>query len=349
MTGSVAAIAERRRPRTDETGRFAVLYPAVAEAARRAGANALGLIDVGRSAGFNLIVDRVGIAYGDHGPLLGDPSSPVQRSCSIVGDRPVPARAIPHVVARVGVDAEPLDVTDAEDARWLRACVWPDQPERAAGLEAEIALTATAAPVLLRGDPVEALPDALAHVPADALPVVLTTWALPGFPRERRLRILDRLGDAAAGRAVAWVSAEGVGVAPAIPALGDRRASGHSILGLAMLDRSGLCAEAIGRCWSRGSWLEWLAGATGGRPRTATAISAWPSLSAVLAAPMRGWPICPARHPLRRLRAGCRRSLPRSPRPTPRACLRCAGEPGHPRSTARGSRSTSRRPARRTS
>jgi hypothetical protein len=264
MTGSVAAIAERRRPRTDETGRFAVLYPAVAEAARRAGANALGLIDVGRSAGFNLIVDRVGIAYGDHGPLLGDPSSPVQRSCSIVGDRPVPARAIPHVVARVGVDAEPLDVTDAEDARWLRACVWPDQPERAAGLEAEIALTATAAPVLLRGDPVEALPDALAHVPADALPVVLTTWALPGFPRERRLRILDRLGEAAAGRAVAWVSAEGVGVAPAIPALGDRRASGHSILGLAMLDRSGLCAEAIGRCWSRGRWLAWLAGATGG-------------------------------------------------------------------------------------
>jgi Uncharacterized protein conserved in bacteria (DUF2332) len=64
---------------------------------------------------------------------------------------------------------------------------------------------------------------------------------------------------AAAGRAVAWVSAEGVGVAPTIPTLGDRRASGHSIIGLAVFDRSALRAEAIGRCWSQGRLLAWLA------------------------------------------------------------------------------------------
>jgi uncharacterized protein DUF2332 len=33
-------------------------------------------------------------------------------------------------------------VTDPDDARWLRACLWPDQPERAARLEAETALAA---------------------------------------------------------------------------------------------------------------------------------------------------------------------------------------------------------------
>jgi hypothetical protein len=55
------------------------------------------------------------------------------------------------------------------------------------------------------------------------------------------------------------VSAEGVGVAPAIPTLGDRRASGHSIIGLAVFDGSALRAEAIGRCWSRGRLLAWLA------------------------------------------------------------------------------------------
>jgi hypothetical protein len=59
---------------------------------------------------------------------------------------------------------------------------------------------------------------------------------------------------------VAWVSAEGVGVAPAVPTLGDRPASGHSIVGLAVVDQSTLRAEAIGRCWSRGRWLAWLAG-----------------------------------------------------------------------------------------
>ena len=258
MTDSVVAIAVRRRTRTNETGRCAVLYPAIAEAARRVGANAVGLIDVGCSAGLNLNVDRVGITYSN-GQSLGDPSSPVQMSSSIVGDRPVPMRAMPEVVARVGVDLDPVDVTDADDARWLRACLWPDQPERAVALEAEMALAATAPPLLLQGDAVEVLPDAFARVPADALPVVTTAWALSRFPLESRLRFLHRLDEAAADRAVAWVSAEGVGVAPTIPTLGDRRASGHSIIGLAVFDRSALHAEAIGRCWSQGRFLAWLA------------------------------------------------------------------------------------------
>jgi hypothetical protein len=99
-------------------------------------------------------------------------------------------------------------------------------------------------------------------VPAGALPVVTTTWALSRVPLESRQRFLQRLGDAAAGRTVAWVSAEGVGVAPTIPTLGDRRASGHSIIGLAVLDRSTLRAEAVGRCWSRGRQLAWLVGSS---------------------------------------------------------------------------------------
>ncbi|HST83761.1 MAG TPA: DUF2332 domain-containing protein [Kineosporiaceae bacterium] len=263
MTDSVVAIAVRRKLRTTETGRYAVLYPAIAEAARRVGANAVGLIDVGCSAGLNLNVDRVGIDYGN-GKRLGDPASAVQVSASIVGGRPVPTRAMPEVVARVGVDLDPIDVTDPEAVRWLRACRWPDQPESIARLEAELALAASAPALLLPGDAVEILPDAFAQVPADALPVVITTWALSRFPLETRLRFLHRLDEAATGRAVAWVSAEGVGVAPAIPTLGDRRASGHSIIGLAVFDQSTLRAEAIGRCWSRGHLLAWLADSGGG-------------------------------------------------------------------------------------
>jgi hypothetical protein len=166
---------------------------------------------------------------------------------------------VPEVVARVGVDRNPVDVTDVDDARWLRACLWPDQPERVAALEAGIAVAATAPPLLLHGDAVDVLPDAFARVPAHALPVVTTTWALSRYPMERRLRFLHRLEEAAGGRAVAWVSVEGVGVAPSVPTLGDRPASGHSIVGLAVLDRSARRVEAVGRCWSRGRFLSWLA------------------------------------------------------------------------------------------
>lgn len=50
---------------------------------------------------------------------------------------------------------------------------------------------------------------ALARVPEDALPVVITTWALSRRTVENRLRFLDHL---TAGRQVAWMSVEGVGV-----------------------------------------------------------------------------------------------------------------------------------------
>jgi Uncharacterized protein conserved in bacteria (DUF2332) len=103
------------------------------------------------------------------------------------------------------------------------------------------------------------LPAAFARVPADALPVVTTTWALSALPLEGRLRFLNRLDEAATDRAVAWVSVEGVGVAPSVPTLGDRRASGHSTIGVAVFRHSTLRTEAVGRCWSRGRLLAWLA------------------------------------------------------------------------------------------
>ncbi len=258
MTDAVVAIAGRRPLRTRETGRSAVLYPAIAEAARRVGANTIGLVDVGCGAGLNLNVDRVGLAYSN-GQALGEPSSPVQLTASLVGARALPPWALPKVVTRIGIDRDPVDVTDADDARWLRAGLPPDQPERIAALDAEMALLATDPPLLLRGDAPELLPDALARVPADALSVITTTWALARFPLEDRLRFLQGLDAAATTRPVAWVSAEGVGVAPAIPTLGDRRASGHSILGLAVFDHATLRAETVGRIWSRGRLLAWLA------------------------------------------------------------------------------------------
>ncbi|HYH24263.1 MAG TPA: DUF2332 domain-containing protein, partial [Blastococcus sp.] len=199
MTDAVTAVAGRRTTQAFEAGRCAVLYPAVAEAARRGGATAVGLVGVASSPGLDSQVDRVGITYSD-GRALSDPSSPVQLTSSIVGNRSVPARTVPEVVARVAVGRDLVDVTDEDDARWLRACVAPDQRKRSAQLDAEMALAATAPPLLLRGDAVDLLPDAVSRVPDDALPVVTTTWALSQVPLASRLRFLHRLDEAAARR-----------------------------------------------------------------------------------------------------------------------------------------------------
>lgn len=220
----------RRRSAADETGRYAVLHPAIAEAAHRAGATAIGLIDVGRTAALNLCVDRVGITYSD-GVFLGDPDSPVQESCSIVHGGSVPERAMPPVVARAAVTRHRPGVEDA--------------------------LLAEDPPVRFCGDLVELLPEAIAAVPEDALPVVITTWALSRLAIPRRPSFVDRLREAAAGRTVAWVSAEGVGVAPSVPTLGDRPASGHSIVGIALYEGAEHRVDAVARCWSRGRILDW--------------------------------------------------------------------------------------------
>src|SRR5262249_19803161 len=159
MTDSVVAIAAHRQVRTNETSRCPVLYPAIASAAHRVGATAIGLIDVECAAGLNLNVDRVGIAYGN-GQSVGDPASPVHLSASAGRGGPIRTLAVPEVVARIGVDLDPVDVTNVDEARWLRACVAPDRAELTARLDAELALAATDPPVLLRGDAVEVLPEA---------------------------------------------------------------------------------------------------------------------------------------------------------------------------------------------
>jgi hypothetical protein len=100
--------------------------------------------------------------------------------------------------------------------------------------------------------------DAFARVPPDALAVVTTTWRC----RSSRSSAACASCTASTKRRPAgrWRGvSRGGRVAPTIPTLGDRRASGHSIIGLAVFDPSALRAEALGRCWSQGRLLAWLA------------------------------------------------------------------------------------------
>ena len=206
---------------TPEGQACAVLQPAVAEAARRAGATAVRLVDLvgGPRPGTarDLELDRVLTTYGD-GRALGDPGASTRLTCRVVGDLPVPATTVPPVVGRHAV---PLGRDlEARLAATLDACAGPD---------------------------------------GDVLTVVLTAWALARVPRARRQGVVDVLLGAA--RPPAWVSVEGVGVAPGVPTLGDRPASGHSLVSVALVGDGRCVPEVVARCWSRGAVLAWLAAA----------------------------------------------------------------------------------------
>ncbi|MEO9328903.1 DUF2332 family protein [Gordonia aurantiaca] len=237
----------------EHDGRYAVLHLTVAEAARRAAADRVALIDVGRPAGLNLGVDRVAISYD--GTPVAAAASPVQVECSVVGDESIPMTPLPVVEQRMVVHRAPLNPADPND----RAEILRSAGGRSARLAAEIELVATLPAQRVAADPVVGVSAAVAAVPDDVLPVVLTTWSLSRFGRPRRARFVDALVGASTSRTLAWVSVEGVGVAPTVPTLGDRPASGHSIMAVALYGPARVDATAVGRCWSRGRFLSWFA------------------------------------------------------------------------------------------
>ena len=97
---------------------------------------------------------------------------------------------LPSIEARIGVDVEPIDVTDPDDLRWARACLPPetgslDRFDRAARL------VAAHPGQVRRGDAIEELPAILDAIPDDVLPVVTDTYTAVFFADERRRRLRE--------------------------------------------------------------------------------------------------------------------------------------------------------------
>ena len=129
-----------RLVQTNEVARCSYLRSAFAFIADETQGQPLSLVDVGASAGLNLLWDRYAYDYRGHG-LAGDRNSPVRISVEVRGDnRPPIPHDSPSVAFRTGVDLNPVDVTDPDSALWLRALVWPGHERRADRLQAAMAL-----------------------------------------------------------------------------------------------------------------------------------------------------------------------------------------------------------------
>jgi hypothetical protein len=244
---------------TNEVGRAAVIGPALTAVAARLSAP-LGHLDVGCSAGLNLLGDRYRLDYGPAG-RTGPVDAPVQIRCDVVRGSPPIAPALPAITARVGLDRAPLDARDPKQSRWQLACVWPDTgrlPRTRLALE-----EARRSPVtLVRGDAVEDVGDLIASLPLDATAVVTTTWVMAYLSAEQRTGFHEALAAAAASRPVAWISAEQHGVVDLIPSDGapsDRHGVEWSVLGLVTFQGSLADAELLGYVHPHGSGLDWRA------------------------------------------------------------------------------------------
>jgi hypothetical protein len=253
----IADLVATRSTQTNEVGRCAFLLPALGLVAAEVGA--LGHLDVGASGGLNLLLDRYEYHYrddgADHTRTVGGPS-PVVLDCATRGEVPVPP-TVPGIVRRCGVDRHPIDVTDAGEAHWLEACVWPDQADRFHRLVHAIDLARQEPPELLAGDAVTSLAAAVERVGAGAHPVVTNSWVLNYLTPGQRIDYLAELDRIGAERDLSWIYAEAPALIPELPSEPDPVDAHRTVLSLARWRGGVRTVDHLATCHPHGFWIHW--------------------------------------------------------------------------------------------
>jgi hypothetical protein len=198
----------------------------------------LDLLELGPSAGLNLVWDRYRYRYS--GAQWG------QGDLELTGDDRVPPpsdlfdRRV-SVVRRRGIDLNPIDATSDEGGRLLQSFVWADQTERLARLRRAIDVLRSDPPELVRGDYVDLLPRLIAERRAGAQLVVFQTASTIYLDEDAVRRLRDALEQAGRVEPLVFL---GTGRADDGFALEVERYPGGEVERLAVFD-------------FHGAWLEW--------------------------------------------------------------------------------------------
>lgn len=205
-----AALVEalQRPPQTNEIGRSGILLGGLLEVSRLTGMP-LRLLELGSSAGLNLLLDRFRYELGDS--PWGATNSPVVVKTQWSGDQPSLETPL-EIVDRRGCDVNPLRPGDAAAENRLKSFVWADQIERFARLNQAIEM-ARRHPVIIDPESADSwLPDRLASPSPGAATVVMhsvVTQYLKPEVRQAVVETIRRAGERAShDTPVAWLSLE---------------------------------------------------------------------------------------------------------------------------------------------
>ncbi len=245
----VAGLLRTRLVQTNEVRRCTALLPAFRVASDEAGAAPLALIEIGPSAGLNLLFDRYRYDYS--GVPAGDPASALTVSTEVREAAP-PVDRVPGVASRFGIDLNALDVRSDEDMRWLRALVWPEHDERRSLLARAIEVARADPPTVVSGDVFEDLPGALDAAPKEAAVVVYATFVLNQFSREMLERLRALIVDASRRRSVHIVT---IGANEWFGA--GRPADGSTEVWLATAEGRRASVRRLAQADPHGRWITW--------------------------------------------------------------------------------------------
>jgi hypothetical protein len=174
------AMLPQMRLQTNEITRCANWLPALEIVSRRGGRKPLSLVELGCSAGLNLLIDHYSYRYRPtNGPAWQIGSGPILLDCVLEGEclPPVPLE-VPLIAQRLGIDLSPLSLDNEADVRLLLGAIWPEERFRFVILKQAIALARTIPRPLLRGDAALLLPRVLEAIPSEQTICLVHSYAL---------------------------------------------------------------------------------------------------------------------------------------------------------------------------
>lgn len=196
-------------PQTNEAGRSSNFIAAMLWLADKGLPPRFECLEIGSSAGINLMLDRY---HYDLGGVQVGPEPGAMRFKPDWEGGPPPDRAIEIVSAR-GCDVAPVDLTDPEQALRLKAYIWPEHTVRFQRMEAAVAEAMTSPPDLVRMNAADFVEAELARPQAAGTTRMLMHSIVWQYVPEDQQRRVTAAMEAAGARAtpdrpLAWVSLE---------------------------------------------------------------------------------------------------------------------------------------------
>lgn len=234
---------------TNEVQRCFALLPGFLTIARETG-RPLDLVELGPSAGLNLLWDGYGYEYenGAWGPEEARLALRGEERTAVPGDL-LETRV--DVRRRRGLDLDPVDVTTEHGERILHAFLWPGRPERADRLTRAIETLRENPPELVQGDYVERLGQVLAERDPETLTVVFETASRGYLAAEQQVRVRAAIDAAADAGSLAWLATQTASEAEAAGADPDS----SYFLELAIWPAHE--RRVVAACDFHGNWLDW--------------------------------------------------------------------------------------------
>ncbi|TFE23066.1 DUF2332 domain-containing protein [Cohnella luojiensis] len=188
----IIRILENKLVQTNEVRRCSYLYPSFCYI-HKISQKPLALIEIGTSAGLQLLWDKYSYSYKSN-KKYGNEQSALEITAEIRGDNiPFLLEHSPPVTSRIGVDLHINDLNDPEDFLWLKALIWPEHKERISYFE-KAALCLEKQPLeLVEEDGVSLLPNIASKITKDSTICVFHTHVANQIPHEAKIKLSEHI------------------------------------------------------------------------------------------------------------------------------------------------------------